>query len=290
MTSQCSHGVGQLQKHPEYYIRDGSATFVVERTLFRVHRFFLERESEFFRSFFSAGGDSEDPKDGSDEKPFTLDVKSDDFARFCWVWYHRDYSYSCGQQDWLVILSLATRWQFPEIRKLAIRELEKFTLHPVDKIALYKEYKIDDDLLFPSYVSLCRSPTLPSPSEGNLLTMETVLKLVHARERALRAAAASGCESPTSAGAPDDAIHSIITETFNLTPHPNGTTAGLGGQALNGSHASMTADKEVITLQQPGVPAGRGNSSNGQTRKIQNGEPTPATPIPTKTNQKGKGR
>jgi len=55
----------------------------VENTLFRVHRFFFERESEDFIKNFA------NLQDGmSDEGPFRLEgITSTDFAMFLWVWY-----------------------------------------------------------------------------------------------------------------------------------------------------------------------------------------------------------
>ncbi|KAF9228507.1 hypothetical protein BS17DRAFT_877718 [Gyrodon lividus] len=266
-------GVSQIMKHDEYYLKDGNITFLAEGTLFRVHKSFFERESEFFRTLFAPS--SKDSDEGSDVKPYTLDVQSIDFAQFLWVWYNQDYTYSRDKKAWLVTLRLATRWDFPKIRMLAIRQLEELKLQPVEKIAMYKEYKVDNDLLLPSYMALCRSPTLPSPSDGELLTMETVLKLANARERALLDAAASGCESPTSASASDEVLGSIIAELFGLTPQSNGgTTVGMRGQASSTS--------KVPTLQKP-EPTRKG-SQNTRT----NGEQT--TSASNKTNDKARNK
>jgi hypothetical protein len=147
----------------------------------------------------------------------------------------RKYTYSRqGKNAWLTILQLANRWGFPEVRQLAIRQLEDLQLQPVEKISTYKKYNVDNELLLPSYMALCRSPTLPSPSDGQVLTMETVLKLADARERSLLSAAASGCASPTSASASDEVLGSIVADLFGLTPRSNGATVGTGGQAVNG--------------------------------------------------------
>ncbi|KAF8841713.1 hypothetical protein BDN67DRAFT_966792 [Paxillus ammoniavirescens] len=279
-------GVSQMVRHPQYYIRDGDITFLAEGILFRVHRYFFERESESFRNSFAPSSENKDDE-VSDTNPYKLDVKSEDFAQFLWVWYNPKYTYSRqGKKAWLTILHLANRWGFPEVRQLAIRQLEDLQLHPVEKIATYKKYNVDNDLLLPSYMALCRSPTLPSPSDGEVLTMETVLKLADARERSLLSAAASGCASPTSASASDEVLGGIVADLFGLTPRSNGnTTVGTGGQAVNGSDTAS----ETITLQQP-EPGRRSNSSNGAQHTRANGAGEHTTSTSNKTNNKGKNK
>ncbi|KAI6113526.1 hypothetical protein EV401DRAFT_2074391 [Pisolithus croceorrhizus] len=209
----------QITKHNQYYIRDGNVVFVAEKQLFRVHRHFFERESEFFSHYFITSGEA----DGTDNKPFVLDVKSEDFAKFLWVWYNPQYRYG-GQpkETWLAIITLATRWGFDSMRELAIRQLQRFPMSPVDRIALYKEYNIDKKLLIPSYVDLCKSPTLPSPADAQRLQLETVLRLADARERALLRAAENGCLSPTSSVLEDGELATIINDVFEM--------GGIGGE------------------------------------------------------------
>ncbi|KIL00859.1 hypothetical protein PAXRUDRAFT_29486 [Paxillus rubicundulus Ve08.2h10] len=251
-----SGGVNQMVKHPQYYIRDGNITFLAEGVLFRVHKFFFERESEFFRTSLAPSGEKKDDE-ASDTNPYKLDVKSEEFAQFLWVWYNPKYTYSRqGKNAWLTVLRLANRWSFPEVRQLAIRQLEDLQMQPVEKIDTYKKYNVDNDLLLPSYMALCRSPTLPSPSDGEVLTMETVLKLANARERSLLSAAASGCVSPTSASASDEVLERIVADLFGLTPRSNDTAVGTGGQAVNGPNTTST-----ITVREP-EPNKRGHSTN----------------------------
>ena len=57
-------------------------------TLFRVHRSFFERESDFFRDIFASAAE-EGPQSGTDAQPIPLDVQPDEFAQLLWVWYDR---------------------------------------------------------------------------------------------------------------------------------------------------------------------------------------------------------
>jgi hypothetical protein len=59
----------------------------VEGTLFRVHRYFFERESEYFQQALQAAGPQEDGH--SDRAAFRLDdVSISDFERLLWVFYN----------------------------------------------------------------------------------------------------------------------------------------------------------------------------------------------------------
>jgi hypothetical protein len=62
----------------------------VENYIFRVHRYFFERESAFFREKLGAAPPpGQAPKGSSDVNPFVLDdVREEDFSRFLWVFYN----------------------------------------------------------------------------------------------------------------------------------------------------------------------------------------------------------
>jgi len=94
--------------------------------------------------------------------------------------------YSAPVEDWERILHLAHVWEFQEVKKLVVRELEKKKkeINDVERIALYHRYDIDRQLLLPSYTILCAREEPFTVTEGNTLGMETTLMLVAARERA----------------------------------------------------------------------------------------------------------
>ncbi|KAH0829111.1 hypothetical protein J3R83DRAFT_2577 [Lanmaoa asiatica] len=265
-------GLGRVTKHPEYYLSDGSVSFLAGKTLFRIHKSFFERESEFFRNLF-ADAAQDDPQSGTDARPFTLDVQPDEFAQFLWVWYDREYSY--GQQDkdnWLTILHLATRWEFSKIKELAIRELEALELPPAERISIYNEHNIEGEQLLSSYVELCKSPTVPSEADGRLMQMDTLIKVLQAREDAQRKAVELGHDSPTSGSLEDEALRDIISKLFKngLNPRSNGTSTGSGDQAsdLNGERAQRTiASTSTITLGEPQVPDRKSQSTGGPKEK-----------------------
>ncbi|KAG1722786.1 uncharacterized protein EDB91DRAFT_1174146 [Suillus paluster] len=216
-TNGSQNGVSRMVHHPDYYFKDGNITFLVEDTLFRVHRHFFECESQFFIKEFAKA-----PQAGtSDSSAFRLNkVTSADFAKLLWVWYSPTYRRESKPKDhWLVVLELSTTWEFPEMKKLAVDELQNLDIEPVEKIITYDKYNINKSLLLPAFKLLCKRPNRMSTEEGEQLKMHTVLGIHEARERAIRRAAESGCLSPTSADADDEELEKILNDVFNLNAH-----------------------------------------------------------------------
>lgn len=264
--SDTPSGFSQIIHHPQYFIPTGDTQFLAQNVLFKVHRYFFEREPSSFREIFS---DNE-----GNTKPYTLDVKPEDFAHFLWVFYDEDFEYENQPLErWLVILRLATRWGFRKVRKLVVRQLEKLGLEPIDKIKIYSDFRIDAQLLIPSYSTLAKSPTLPPLSEATKLDIETILKLTMVRERALQKAAEDGCRSPTSASAGDEDVKRFICEIFDISNATRAsTTEPLRGAA--GSHVdgvNGTREDSVPTLQNP-APGGRKKPANANGTSNANGQ------------------
>lgn len=209
-------GMSRITRHPQYYLHDGSVSIHVAGTVFRVHKYFLERESEYFREGFEAAGPQEDGR--SDQAAFRLDdVTISEFERLLWVFYNPQYLYDEQPVDhWITILDLATRWKFPSVRDLAVRQLQKLDMNPVERIIIYNKYNLDKSLLLPAYIRLCKQSSR-SVEDGRRLGMPTVLKINEAREYAQRSAAEQGCHSPTSADAEDQELVEILRDVFGLS-------------------------------------------------------------------------
>lgn len=214
METDSQNGVSRVQQHPEFYLPDGNITFLVENTFFRVHKFFFERESQvFIRELAQA------PQDGtSDDSAFRVeDATSDDFTTLLWVWYSPKYRLDRKSSDnWLVILELSTRWQFLEMRKLAIEQLQNLKMDPVEKIAIYNKYEIDRSLLLPEYKHLCTREGRMSIEEGEKVGLLTVLAIHQARERAMTSAVANERRGLTHADVDDEELEQILRDIFNL--------------------------------------------------------------------------
>jgi hypothetical protein len=220
MVNSSEHGLARVIHHKDYYIRGGDMTVLVENHLYRIHSHFFERESLFFRQKFQSAEGEE--RGSSDNNAYTLDdVKSEDFARFLWVFYNPKYSlYEAPLETWLSILHLANRWSFCNVKELTVRELEKIPIEPVDKIAIYHEYSINKLFLIPAYIAVCKRDKPLTFAEGMQLGMETVLRVADARERARQRAAESGIRSPTFDDFEDSEMESMVKEVFGITSRP----------------------------------------------------------------------
>lgn len=102
------------------------------------------------------------------------------------------------------------------MKKLAVDELQKLDIEPIEKITTYDRYHIDKSLLLPAYKLLCKRAGRMSIEEGEQLKLHTVLGIQEARERAIRSAAEGGCRSPTSADADDEELEKILIDVFSL--------------------------------------------------------------------------
>ncbi|KAJ6631475.1 hypothetical protein B0H10DRAFT_495799 [Mycena sp. CBHHK59/15] len=210
-----------LQHYDEYYLPGGDLYCIVEDKLFRVHRYFFERESTFFKSKLGTPATPGVSRIGTAEDSAVLldNVSTKDFAKLLWVFYNPKYSlYDAGVEDWSTILRLADRWVFAEVKNLAVRELEKKEMPDIDRIVLYHQFKVDEEHLLPRYAALCERPELLTVDEGLKLGMEIVIPLSRARECARNLASTSGSSSPSPAGLDGNELTNIIKDHFGIKP------------------------------------------------------------------------
>ncbi|KAG2142960.1 hypothetical protein DEU56DRAFT_733487 [Suillus clintonianus] len=243
MATDSQNGVSRVDHHPDYYLPDGTITFIVENTFFCVHRSFFERESQFFIQEFANA-----PQGGiSDDSAFRLEeVTSADFAKLLWVWYSPKYRLDNKRPDhWLVILDLSTRWQFLEMRELAIEQLQNLEIDPVEKIAIFNKYEIDKSLLLPEYMHLCTREGQMSIEEGEKVGLLTVLGIHQARERAMKSARPREGHSLTPADASDEDLEQILKDIFNLDANATaGSRRGAYNQVPSGGTSGQSAQSQ----------------------------------------------
>ncbi|KAF9644295.1 hypothetical protein BDM02DRAFT_3103164, partial [Thelephora ganbajun] len=139
----------------------------VQDKLFRVHRFLFQRESEFFEALFSLNSPAEQLKQGTgDDNPLVLPgVTINEFEALLDYFYYR--KARSPQEYWILLLSIATRYDFDEIREHAIREISSL-VPPVDPIRLVR-LAFNHDVsqwLEKAYTSLCTRPHPLTPSEA----------------------------------------------------------------------------------------------------------------------------
>lgn len=264
--------VGRVIHHKDYYLRGGDMNVLIGNHLFRIHSFFFYRESLVWRQMLDAPPNGGEHGTADAPSPFTLDdVKSEDFERFLWVIYNPQYSiYDAPAETWFSILNLAHRWNFCNIKDLAIRELEKLDIEPIDKVVAYHEHKINKALLIPAYIAICKRDKPLSLTEGMSLGMETVLRVADARERARQQAAESGIRSPTFDDFGDVQLEDMIREVFGIPPRPMspGRHSRNSSGAFNGFSGSATQNGFGSTAQKANGEATYGlNGHDSATHK-----------------------
>ncbi|KAL0955735.1 hypothetical protein HGRIS_001951 [Hohenbuehelia grisea] len=224
-----------VQRHETYYLTGGDLHLLAGGTLFRVHRYFFERESKDFRETLSRpSSPGRGTQGNSDSTAIVLDTSAAELERFCWVFYNPRYSlWDASFSDWTTILKLAHDWGFAEVKSLAIRQLEVMPIPVVERIVTYQTYKVDDDVLVPHYVNLCGREDLLTFDEAQQLGMPTTLMVCNTRER-LRSSSGDGLKSPL----PPDLEQSDVERTIRQI---------LGG-SQDASHDASTQGGLVLLL------------------------------------------
>ncbi|KAJ3820747.1 hypothetical protein F5880DRAFT_1487436 [Lentinula raphanica] len=221
-----------LNASKKYYLTGGDLYLQAENSLFKVHRYFFERESPKFVELLNRPTPTGQQPYGTLQNPLILDVPSEEFQQLLWVFYNPVFSYEEAKlEDWGCILSLACRFKFPEVKKLAVRHLEKYNLDLVDRISLYQECNADEDLLIPLYAQLCSRDRTLSLIETHKLGYETAVMVFQAREQ-LRSPLDRG-KSPLpddiEEGEVEDTIRDLMKDIFTGNPNDNRKSISANG-------------------------------------------------------------
>ncbi|KAF9558133.1 hypothetical protein CPC08DRAFT_709869 [Agrocybe pediades] len=224
-----------VKRHPLYYIDAGDLHILAGRTLFRVHSYFFSRESPIFNKRLNPVSPGDVREGTTDSDPVILeDVTAEEFECFCWVFYNPKYSlYNASITEWSIILNLAHKWDFPQIKELVVRQLHlkpsvEFPLH--QKLALYEQYHVDIKSVIPLYVELCVRDRPLTLEECRVLGMEASWLVGVVRERvrvsggtprrdALSAASEdgnSGWRSPLPEGVDEEFVYKAVEEQLKI--------------------------------------------------------------------------
>ncbi|KAG6829007.1 hypothetical protein H0H92_005984 [Tricholoma furcatifolium] len=274
-----------LSRHDTYYLAGGDLFFLVEHIHFRVHKYFFERESPFFqRQLQVPASPGAAPRGSTETSSIILEEPPEDFAKFLWVFYNPKYSlYKTSVEDWKIILRLAHKWEFAEVKNLVVRELEKLEFPDVDRIATYQDHGIDRNYLLRRYAALCQREQPLALEEAMKLGLETTLMIARAREYARSNPMPDGTRSPTSVHIREDEMASLMRQLFNIAPsaeiseaeHANGTANGAGA---NGNHSGGSPPPPppkpslVIPTDPPTVPPTKPTGKGAKPGKNQKGK------------------
>ncbi len=153
--------------------------------------------------------DGHTPEGQTDEDPIILEgIEAKDFDRLLSILYPKCVNVSfkivcpsliprrnfrtCEietKEEWISVLSLATRWDFTSIRELALSRLHsnsftasaQLNLSPADRIVLGLRFDVSEWLL-PAYSELCMRTEALTLEEGEILGMQNVINIAQARQ------------------------------------------------------------------------------------------------------------
>ncbi|KAF9816789.1 hypothetical protein IEO21_03869 [Rhodonia placenta] len=186
--SEAAPEIASRNRHERFYIPDGNVVFLVEGTLFKVHRYFFIHGSNVFQGMFSmpspAGEDSEGM---SDERPIFLEgISSLDFARFLTMFYPRSMLKPDLETtlEWNSVLELAVKWQFDDIQALVVARLTEHA-SSVDQILLARQYRLSD-WFYDAHVKICSRYEPLTLEEGRRLGVDEVVIISDVRQYNIR--------------------------------------------------------------------------------------------------------
>ncbi|KAH8976786.1 hypothetical protein EDB86DRAFT_3094467 [Lactarius hatsudake] len=165
-------------RHDAYFFKDGNATFLVDGTLYCVHRYFFTRDSVYFSKRFAQLHIRDH------EALSTIisigDVERKDFEALLSVLYPANFeAHELTYEQWESVLHLSTRWGFASLRKLALKSIKPPTSH--DQFVLARTYSVDHWVL-PALTALCGRSLPLSLDEARQMSMEDVILVATVRE------------------------------------------------------------------------------------------------------------
>jgi hypothetical protein len=117
-------------------------------------------------------------------------------------------------------------WSFPQVKALAVRELEKLPMEDAHRISVYDTYGVNRALLLRCYVSLCQRREPLSLSEGHMLGVKSVILVSQTRELLRAPLSDDGKYRTVAVELPASDMERIVTE--NLLE----TTRALNGEGI----------------------------------------------------------
>ncbi|KAF8161496.1 hypothetical protein B0H34DRAFT_701175 [Crassisporium funariophilum] len=249
--------VSSLQHHKKYFINGGDLYVLVEKTMFRVHGFFFSRDSPLFNVKLNPASPGQAQEGTSESTALKLaGVTPEEFEKFLWIFYNPKYSlYDAKVEDWRCILNLADKWDFNEVKELAVRELhKKNSLSIVEKMALYAKYKVDSRHLVPLYAALCARDTALTLEESRILGIEATVLVSSARER-LRAKPSDEGRSPLPQGLETDDVFRTIEILLEMeqgsTTKFNETNSFSNSYDTNPNILNGDTENPTVNVRQP---------------------------------------
>ncbi|KAI0057836.1 hypothetical protein BV25DRAFT_1830754 [Artomyces pyxidatus] len=177
-----------IVRHAKFYIDDdATVVFCLGKTLYKVHRYFLIRESHFFRDMFSLPPTDEHAHiEGMDDVHAIVltGVTNFEFESILDFFYYGMHSdYHTDLTVWIALLSISTRLIFEKVRSRAITEINALSasLDPFEQILLAIKYDVRDWLKV-AYVRIVDRDALITEKEAHRIPFSVLVMLMRARD------------------------------------------------------------------------------------------------------------
>ena len=161
--------------------------------------------------------------------------------------------------EWTSILHLATRWEFTDIRALAINSIQSLNITPVDRIVISRDYDISGRWTLAAYTALCDRPEALTLEEASRLGLETSVRIAQMREQ---------MRSTTGRGAGYRSLTRTAAARRASLPTPIRGGRGSSGERLQWDVARSFLDQEKIS------PPTRTNTASPVKRSAPAAKPT----------------
>ncbi|KAF9522492.1 hypothetical protein CPB83DRAFT_800575 [Crepidotus variabilis] len=174
-----------------FFMDNAFVVILIENVFFRLPVNKLQKVSEFFEKEIACPLTSESPG-FCRENPMDLtkDASAAEFRILLNLIFandvdNRNPEYSCGDKEWLVVLKLASTWNIPSYRDMAIKYLRPSLIDGRQLVELGRKYSVTN-FVRDGYKELIRRVTTIEATDVNLLGYETIIKLFQLREADLR--------------------------------------------------------------------------------------------------------
>ncbi|TFL07107.1 hypothetical protein BDV98DRAFT_497138 [Pterulicium gracile] len=206
-----------VKRHRQFYIRTGNLHFLVGRYLFRVHQHFFTAESEYFRDLLETTVPGGYTAKGMDDANAIIldDVLVEEFECFLAVFYEPYYTLD-SPDEWLLILELASHWRFGEVKKTAVRALNKLGVPEVDRIVAFQNHGVSNSYILPLLAAVVAREEPLTAEEGEKLGMRTAIHIAQLRETARSNTRRARGEPALEDRRVDANVQGIVQETFNI--------------------------------------------------------------------------
>ncbi|EIM87210.1 uncharacterized protein STEHIDRAFT_120909 [Stereum hirsutum FP-91666 SS1] len=181
-------------RHSVFYFKDELSIFQVENTLYKVHRYFLQKGSPMFRTMFSyARRMGNRVGEGTkDSKPIILDgtTRKEFECLLSYLYDGVQDDFQMPPESWLSLLAISSRFKFSSIETRALSELFSLSppLPPVLRISLANKHAESlpteqrEKYIHKAVKELVLHPQTLKPDEIDKIGSEVTAVVARARE------------------------------------------------------------------------------------------------------------